>query len=420
MAGLLLVTLTTGCGSSGKKSSGTTSPSSKLTASAPGITPTTIRLGLLTSFTGPVAAVFVNGPKGFNARIALQNAQGGVDGRKIVVVNGDDQGSASQALAAAQTLVLQDSVFAIGAQSAYQSAAAQFLQSNDVPLVGDPVDAGPEWSAPFTNTVAVLGSVGPHYPAPAAWGLFLKSQGVTKVASVGVSVATGPAIANNIVASAERAGIAKAYLNTTIPPTQTAGFDSIVQAIKSSGADGVTLAMGTATDLGFMAAVQQAGLKLKVALVLPPVPAVEISSTQVSSELQNTWTAWPMTPTLANTAKTQVITGALAKYENQTSGTDENELYGWATADALIQGLKLAGPNPTRASFLSALKGLTAYDGGGVAIQPVNIQAAIGTAAADTGPGPGNCIYVSQFKGNDYVLTPQPVCGGLVPNSNAR
>ena len=58
---------------------GTVSPGG---SSAPGVTATSVNVGLLTSLTGPVAAGFTTVATGFKARIALQNAQGGVYGRK--------------------------------------------------------------------------------------------------------------------------------------------------------------------------------------------------------------------------------------------------------------------------------------------------------------------------------------------------
>jgi branched-chain amino acid transport system substrate-binding protein len=408
------------CSSSSTTATGSNSGTgaSGNTASAPGITATTVKIGLLTSFTGPLASTFATVSLGFDARIDLQNAQGGVDGRKIEVVNADDQGSATQGLAAAQTLVEEDGVFAIGGLGTYQFASGQYLQKNNVPVVGYDIDGGPEWAPPYTNTIAPLGSTSPKSPAPVAWGAFLKSKGATSVASVGAAAPSAQIIAKNVQASATAAGLKDAYLNTTVPLSQTAGFDPIAQAIKASGADALTMSQGTAADLGLLSAIQQAGLHLKVILVLPPVAATSITSAQVTSEMQNTWSAWPMDPLLNPTAANKVITDALAKYGHSTAQPDQDELAAWAAADAIIKGLQLAGPNPTRATFLAKLKGLTGYDGGGVSLTPVNIGAAFGAGAQDTGAAPDACIAVSQFSGSKYGSS-TTVCGGLVPNSNA-
>ncbi len=68
---------------------------SGLTASAPGVTPTTITVGLITEESGSGASGAFGIPESFKARIDLQNAEGGVDGRKIKVITEDDQSQPS-------------------------------------------------------------------------------------------------------------------------------------------------------------------------------------------------------------------------------------------------------------------------------------------------------------------------------------
>jgi branched-chain amino acid transport system substrate-binding protein len=417
---LTAVAVTAAACSSGSSSSsgGTAAAAGGGGASSPGVSSSTIKVGLLTSFTGPLAATFSTVATGFEARIALQNAEGGIDGRKIQIVDGDDQGSATAALSAAKTLVEQDGVFAVAGLGTYVFAAASYLQQQNIPVVGYSIDGGPEWAEPYTNTVAVLGSPNPKDPAPVAWGSFLKSHGATSVAAVGAAAPSAQVIAKNIVASSKAAGLKAPYLNITIPLTQTAGFDSVVQAIKASGADAVTMSQGTAADLGLLSAIQQAGLKLKVILVLPPVPSVSINNAQVKTELANTWSGWPVLPPIGNTASNQVITNALKTYENQTTLPDQNELAAWASADAIIKGLQMAGKNPTRTAFLTDLKAMTNYNGGGTALSPTNISQAFGAGAQDAGAAPNDCLAFTQFVGDAYE-SPTTVCGGLVPNSDA-
>jgi len=412
--------VTAACGSSNGSagSAGSANAGTGGGNTAPGVSSQSIKIGLLTSFTGPLAATFASVPLGFEARIDLQNDQGGVNGRKIEIVKGDDQGAAVSSLAAAKTLVGQDKVFAIAGLGTYQFSPSKFLQQENVPVVGYSIDGGPEWAPPYTNTVAVLGSPAVDHPAPVSWGAFLKAQGATSVASVGAAAPSAQVIAKNIQSSAKAAGLTGAYLNTTIPLTQTAGFDSVVQAIKASGADAVTMSQGTAADLGLLSAIQQAGLKLKVTLVLPAVPSASINNAQVTTELQNTWSAWPVQPTTDGSAASKKITDALAKYVHQTGQPDQNELAAWATADAIITGLQKIGKNPTRASFLSTLHGLTGYDGGGTALTPVDITKAFAAGAQDGGPAPEDCLAYTQFTGTSYGA-PTKICGGLVPNSNA-
>src|SRR5271157_2221269 len=84
---------------------GTTVPvgaSSGLTASAPGVTPTTITIGFPLPETGVASSTFVDAPIGADARVAYQNAHGGVDGRKIVLDTVDDQSNPTLVKTAAE------------------------------------------------------------------------------------------------------------------------------------------------------------------------------------------------------------------------------------------------------------------------------------------------------------------------------
>ena len=53
--------------------------------------PAPITIAFVTDLTGPGASENATAPAGFKARIALQNAQGGIDGHKIVPLVIDDQ-----------------------------------------------------------------------------------------------------------------------------------------------------------------------------------------------------------------------------------------------------------------------------------------------------------------------------------------
>src|SRR5438270_1546112 len=71
-------------GSSSSSSTGSGSSSSALTASAPGITPTTITIGSHQPLTGPAAPGYSEIAPASAAYFSYVNANGGVYGRKIV------------------------------------------------------------------------------------------------------------------------------------------------------------------------------------------------------------------------------------------------------------------------------------------------------------------------------------------------
>jgi branched-chain amino acid transport system substrate-binding protein len=135
--------------------------------------PTQYPSAYLHPFTGPTAAGFTTVATGFDTRIDLQNAEGGVDGRTIKVVDGDDQGTSAGALSAAQTLVEQKQAFAIGSVGIEAYGAEPYLTGAGVPVAGGAID-GPEWAPPNNSMFPVLGSANPQFPAPVFFGSFFK------------------------------------------------------------------------------------------------------------------------------------------------------------------------------------------------------------------------------------------------------
>jgi branched-chain amino acid transport system substrate-binding protein len=123
--------------SSSSSSSATSSSSSNaaLTASAPGITATTITIGSHQPLTGPVAPGYSEIAPASAAYFAYVNAHGGVYGRKIIYKYLDDAYNPTETASDVRQLVLQDNVYAIfnGLGTPTHLAAVSFLNSEKVP-----------------------------------------------------------------------------------------------------------------------------------------------------------------------------------------------------------------------------------------------------------------------------------------------
>ena len=412
---LLLTAAACGNASTSTSSSGTGGAAA---ASAPGVTAKSVNVGLLTSLTGPVAAGFTTVATGFKARIAMQNAHGGVNGRHINVVLGDDQGTTSGALTGAQTLVQQKNVFALGMISVVGFAAQPYLTREGVPVTGTPLD-GPEWSPPNSNMFPTSGSPDAKFPAPATYGNFFKRQGATNVAVVANASPSAEAAAKNVGASAKFAGLKASYINYTIPFTQEGSFGSIVQQMKQENVNGIFIAMEPTAAFALLENMKQAGMNVKAYLMTLAPPAAVFQNAQAAAAAQGMWVPSHWVPVGVHTAATEAFQAALHTYADQTTAPDENEYDGWAAASAIIKGLQVAGKNPTRASFMKNLRAVTNFTADGLLVAPENMKTSFGDAAEGPGPSPGNCYWYSQYKGTGWVPDPKPVCGGLVPNSNA-
>jgi ABC-type branched-subunit amino acid transport system substrate-binding protein len=139
VAGLAaLAMVAAACGSSGSSSpSSSSSSSSALTASAPGITPTTITIGSHQPLTGVAAPGYDEIAPASNAYFQWVNAHGGVFGRKIVYKYLNDQYNPTMTSTVVHQLVLQDNVYGIfnGLGTPTHLAVAPYLNAQKIPDV---------------------------------------------------------------------------------------------------------------------------------------------------------------------------------------------------------------------------------------------------------------------------------------------
>jgi ABC-type branched-subunit amino acid transport system substrate-binding protein len=136
-AAVVVAGCSSGSGSSGGSGGGTGSSSQKLTASAPGITPTTITIGSHQPLTGVAAPGYDEIAPASNAYFQYVNAHGGIYGRKINYKYLNDQYDPTNTATVVHQLVLQDNVYAIfdGLGTPTHLAVVKYLNASKVPDV---------------------------------------------------------------------------------------------------------------------------------------------------------------------------------------------------------------------------------------------------------------------------------------------
>jgi len=124
----VVAVVATACGSS--SSAGTSN-----TASAPGISPTSILIGSHQPLTGPAAPGYSEISQASNAYFQWVSAHGGVYGRRIVYQYEDDGYNPQNTSTVVRKLVLQNGVFAIfnGLGTPTHSAVVDYLNTSKVP-----------------------------------------------------------------------------------------------------------------------------------------------------------------------------------------------------------------------------------------------------------------------------------------------
>ncbi len=425
--GALVGLAAAGCGSSKGSTSAPASPTSSpagstaggaaLTASAPGITTSTITIGMINDTTGPASSTFADGVAAAQARVAMQNAQGGVDSRQLKLVVVDTQSNPASVKTAAQDLVQQHNVFGVVSDSALFFGGSDYLTKVGVPVTGDTFD-GPEW-----GTAANMFSYGP--PTYSTYNgtsysynnvaKLMKQVGVTKPAVLAFASPSAALSAKQLVADDSALGLKNCYLNTSVP-FGASDFTAIVLQIKQQGCDGAVGTFTASSNVALASALQNAGLNKVKQFYYTSYAQSTVDSPAATAALQGTYSEGLIAAGHTSTAQaTQNFYSELAKYDpSYKAGSipDLGVTNSWDGVDAMIEGLKLAGPNPTRATFTSDLRTVSNYTLGGLAATPVNFNYLTGHLPAQE----CNNFVVLQGKSfQPYPSDGSSICGDLVP-----
>jgi branched-chain amino acid transport system substrate-binding protein len=376
---------------------------------------TPITIALISSLTGEAGPQFADSPQGFLARIDLQNAEGGVDGHMLKPLILDDQTNPTQVVTATNDAISQGA-FGIVSVSPLFFLAAKAPNQQGVPVTGGTFD-GPEWGTPpySTNMFASdTGSVDPKYPVSTAIGSFLKSHGGNVIASYGYSISpSSTRSAIGTVDSFEHAGGKLGVLDTSVP---FGGVDFTTAALlaKQKHVDAVYAGMDDNSNYALATAFDNAGIKAK-AIVFPTGYDPTTITSPAWHYLQGDYFGTGFRPTSIPDAGTEQLVSALQKYQHRPASKFPtfNIYESWLGADLMIKGLELAGPNPTRAGVMHALRNLKSYNGNGILPQSIDYATAFGHDL------PKACEWYLKAEAHSFVpVSTQPICGHDIPGTS--
>ena len=372
-----------------------------------------ITLAMITSLTGPGSAEFNQAPAGFKARIAQQNAEGGVNGHKLVGLVLDDQTSPT-AIATAVQDALAKGAFGIVSTSPLFFLAAKTPQQQGVPVTGGFFD-GPEWGTqPYTNMFASdAGSVDPKYPVNTGFGKFIKQHGGKVLCSYGYGIS--PSSTRSAVGTADSmklAGGTVGQLDTSIQFGSVAMTGPALVA-KQKGCDTFYAGLDDNSNFALAKALQEAGVKPKV-LVFPTGFESQLVHSPSWGAVRGGYFVSEFRPFQLPDAGTHQMQSALEKYEHFSSSQFPNfsQYESWLGADLMIKGLQLAGKNPTHASVIHALRGIKSYNGNGLLPQTIDYSTIFGHDL------PQACEWYMIAEKNAFVpASSSTFCGKDVPGT---
>ena len=377
-----------------------------------------IIIGVITDETGSASSNYVGAVDGAEARIDAQNAIGGVDGHKLELVSEDGASTPSGNSTAAHLLVSKGA-FGIIQDNSEAFGSSAYLHQAGIPVVGAPVD-GPEWGEqPNTNMFAIgstLSATTPingYFYTYTSTGAVLKALHITKLAQVVFNVPSAIDAASSIFAQANGYGVSDC-LDALLP--SSGDLNPTVLQMKNLGCNGVEVLSVLSTCITLANDLKQADLKIKLVCASSYDQSL-LDQPSALAAMQDTYTGTPIFNVVGNDLPPAVklFLSRLKKYTNFAGGIPgQNVDYTYMSADAMIKGLELAGPNPTRKAFISDMRKVSNYTVEGLVTTPM-----IFTHFGTLGMFPKkSCGPELELKGKDFdpVVT---ACGNLVKGAKA-
>ena len=353
----------TACGSA----KSTKSTAANTQAAAQG---TPIKVGVLTSLTGPYSSGFTTVEKAVKARLGLVNDAGGINGHKITYVMADDTGSPTGAKAAVQKLIQQDKVFGIIDASPVFYGAAAAVKAAAIPVSGVSFDGCECWQDKSYSTIFDATGYSDLHTVSTTMGAFFKSQGATKVAAIANQGPSSAASAKAAIASAKVAGLQAGFFTDKLA-AGTTDVGPLIQQIKASGSDAIYLPTIPTSAFAIAAGLKQAGVKMKAILLATGYGGDILGNAQVLTLADGVDFTSTYTPVEEGTAATKAFQAALTKYAGEPADIIPGfgEYVGWAVTDLFVYGLTTAGGDSSQAAFVSKLRATSDWNTGGTASQ---------------------------------------------------
>src|SRR5580700_5267935 len=356
------------CSSNSSSSSGSSTGSSSsaaLTASAPGITATTITIGSHQPLTGPAAPGYSEIAPASAAYFAYVNAHGGVYGRKIIYKYLNDAYDPTTTASVVRQLVLQDNVYALfdGLGTPTHLAVVSFLNAQKVPdvFVASGCDCWNNptqypytfgWQLDYVREGKILGQYVKQHFAGKKVAFFYQNDefGLDGVKGLSYEIPASMVVSK------------QSYVDTNV------NIAPQVAALRASGAQ-VVVAFSIPA---FTALLKLDSLKLGFSpqLVVSDVGSDPITlsglleafakqggATVNGNQLTNGIITDNYLPALNTSDSWYVLFKKIHDQYEPKAPLDGNFFYGMAVAYTFVQAMLKAGRNPTRADLTNAIQG---------------------------------------------------------------
>ncbi|MCU1380878.1 MAG: hypothetical protein JWN29_3861 [Acidimicrobiales bacterium] len=342
-------------------------------ATSPGVTPGEIKVASIVTDSGPLPGATEGSYRGAAAYFAMVNSQGGVCGRKLTLVKGDD--GLDPARARGEFLRLEPKVLGfVGSYSVADSGYVDLIEKSKVPYVGLPIDpSGRRLANVFPKTREDIINTGPF-----AWW----KQQHPKVTKAAILFADVGGVAANIDGTAK--AMQKAGFQLVEPPIAVGVADpdytGQVRNLQDKGVEFVYLfAFEVNMHVRFNRNMRQQRYE-------PEIKGSNVAFNDRFSKLLKTdGDGWENNlaylPFLdpGEAKRSKPVADFLAWNQRVFPGSqlDLFNVAGWGRAAMFVEALRKAGGEVNRTSLLQSLGQVPVYDDGGIGVKIAQPSGAI-------------------------------------------
>lgn len=368
------------------------------------VTSSCIGVGNVSTISGIVPGLFKGAEVGTDAYLSyIDSVDGGVGGRKLVLDSEDDKFNGTDNASETQGLIGRVIAFAGSFSLEDQDGGAILKQNPTVPNVSVSL-------ASYTNSLPNTFSVN---PLSDGWGLggltYFKQHFPSAIKKVGLFIAqeaSAEASAVGLEKAMKHLGYQVAY-STTYSPLAT-DFTPQVLAMKHSGVEFLDLSVTDAVDAEHL--LQEANQQDFHPQVIESSGPIYVNNfvqeSGGASVADGVYLDQGAALYLGGDAKAVPAVNTFLSWVQKVSPgftPDLYTLYGWASAQLLVQAIKAAGSSPTSASVLAQLKQVTGFSADGLL-----------ATANPSGKKPSACFVLAQIKNGQFVRIPPSPKSGFI------
>ncbi len=252
--------------------SATPSDTGSASASAGEASGEPISIGVLTSSTGPFTPWGIQAAAGMGMAANDINADGGVDGRMIELVQADDENNPETAVSEFERMVEQDGVVAVGGviSSDVGLASGQTAEDLETPLFLVKAGAAPILTQDSRYTFRTCLPAAPMIAGPVAD--YIESEGVSKVGAIIADYAWGQSVKSALETEVE--ALDGVELQVEVAPVTETDFTTYLRNLQDFGPE-IIVATGHPPGAGPIT-IQSTDLGLDVPVAGPYAPLATV------------------------------------------------------------------------------------------------------------------------------------------------